>query len=98
MASVIKIYALFLGSALLMFGGGLQGLLLYTLGADLLAAAAEDVTAAVAAGALRVGDDVGVPLHHYPLEETAAAHDAVEAGAVGKVLIDVAADPESDAG
>ena len=79
----------------------LQGLLLYTLGEDLLAAAAEDVTAAVAAGALRVGDDVGVPLHHYPLEETAAAHDAVEAGAVGKVLIDVAddtADPDSDAG
>ena len=52
-------------------------------------ATAEDVTAAVAAGALRVGDDVGVPLHHYPLEETAAAHDAVEAGAVGKVLVDV---------
>ena len=43
----------------------------------------------MAAGALRVGDDVGVPLHHYPLEETAAAHDAVEAGAVGKVLVDV---------
>lgn len=68
----------------------LQGLLLYTLGDDLLAAAVEDVTAAVAAGALRVGEDVGMPLHHYPLEETAAAHDAVEAGAVGKVLIDVA--------
>ena len=31
----------------------------------------------------------GLPLHHYPLEETAAAHDAVENGAVGKVLIDV---------
>lgn len=67
----------------------LQGLLLYTLGADLLAAATEDVNTAVAAGALRVGEDVGVPLHHFPLAETAAAHDAVEGGAVGKVLIDV---------
>ena len=34
MSSVIKIYALFLGSALLMFGGGLQGLLLSVRGAE----------------------------------------------------------------
>lgn len=34
MASVIKIYALFLGSALLMFGGGMQGLLLSVRGAE----------------------------------------------------------------
>jgi MFS family permease len=34
MTSVIKIYALFLGSALLMFGGGLQGLLLSVRGAE----------------------------------------------------------------
>ena len=34
MSSVIKIYALFLGSALLLFGGGLQGLLLSVRGAD----------------------------------------------------------------
>ncbi|MDO9456394.1 NADPH:quinone reductase [Nocardioides sp.] len=67
----------------------LQGILLYTVGADALREGAEDVTAAVAAGALRVGDEAGVPLHHFPLEETAAAHDAVENGAVGKVLIDI---------
>ena len=67
-----------------------QFLILYTLADDLVAAAAEDVTRAIAAGALRVGPDAGLPLHHYPLEETAAAHDAVEGGAVGKVLIDVA--------
>ena len=65
-----------------------QGVLLYFLDADLLAAATEDVTAAVTAGALRVGEDAGMPLHHFPLAETAQAHDAVEAGAVGKVLID----------
>jgi NADPH2:quinone reductase len=55
-----------------------QFLILYTL---------EDVTAAVAAGALRVGEDAGVPLHHFPLDQVAVAHDAVEGGAVGKVLI-----------
>lgn len=68
----------------------LQGLLLYTLDAAALKAAAEDVYAAVEAGALRVGEDAGMPLLHFPLEEAAAAHDAVEGGAVGKVLLDVA--------
>lgn len=66
-----------------------QYVLLYTLDPELLRAAAEDVAAAVEDGALRVGEDAGVPLHHYPLEQTAAAHDAVEQGAVGKVLLDV---------
>jgi NADPH2:quinone reductase len=70
-----------------------QFLLLYTLDPALLAAAAEDVTAAVAARALRAGEKAGLPLHHYPLEATQAAHDAVERGAVGKVLIDIAAAP-----
>ena len=67
----------------------LQGVLLYSVGSAALRAAAEDVTAAVADGALEVGDEHGLPLHHYPLEQTAAAHDAVEGGVVGKVLIDV---------
>lgn len=66
-----------------------QFLILYTLAEDLLHHALEDVTAAVAAGALPVGEDAGLPLHHYPLDRTAAAHDAVEAGAVGKVLLDI---------
>ena len=66
-----------------------QFFVLYTLDPALLAAAAEDVSAAVAAGALRAGEHVGLPLHHYALEQTAAAHDAVEQGAVGKVLIDI---------
>lgn len=66
-----------------------QFLLLYTLGADLITAAAEDINAAIIAGALRVGEDAGVPLHHFTLEDTPAAHQAVEDGAVGKVIIDV---------
>ena len=65
-----------------------QFLLLYTLDQALLSAAAEEVNEAVAAGMLRVGEQAGLPLHHYPLAETPAAHDAVEQGAVGKVLID----------
>jgi NADPH2:quinone reductase len=36
-----------------------------------------------------VGDDAGLPLHRFPLEQAADAHVAVERGAVGKVLIDV---------
>lgn len=66
-----------------------QFILLYTLDPALLRAGAEDVTAAVEAGALQVGADAGVPVHHYRLEETGAAHDAVEQGAVGKVLLDL---------
>ena len=68
----------------------LQGILLYTVPPDALAAGAEDVNAAVADQALTVGEEAGVPLHHYPLEQTAAAHDAVEQGVVGKVLVDLA--------
>jgi NADPH2:quinone reductase len=51
--------------------------------------ALEDVSAAVLDGAVRVGADAGLPLHHFVLERTADAHAAVENGAVGKVLIDV---------
>ncbi|MGY2128298.1 NADPH:quinone reductase [Blastococcus sp. SYSU DS0617] len=49
----------------------------------------EDVATAVADGAIRVGEEAGLPLHVFPLAETAAAHQAVQDGAVGKVLIDV---------
>jgi NADPH2:quinone reductase len=53
--------------------------------------AVEDVNGAVLDGAVRVGDDAGLPLHIFPLAETAAAHQAVQDGVVGKVLIDVTA-------
>ena len=67
----------------------IQFVLLYTLGEGALRAAARDVSAAAADGALEVGEDHGLPLTRFPLAETAAAHDAVEAGTVGKVLIEV---------
>jgi NADPH2:quinone reductase len=67
----------------------MQFVYLYLVGAEALENAAEDVTAAVREGALAVGEERGLPLHHFPLEETAAAHAAVEDGVVGKVLVDV---------
>ncbi len=66
-----------------------QFIILYTLDPALLSLAVTDLSAALDDGALRVGEEAGLPLHHYPLAETAAAQDAVEGGAVGKVLLDV---------
>jgi NADPH2:quinone reductase len=69
-----------------------QGLLLYTVGSQALAAAAEDITAALESGALPVGREAGLPVTWFTLGETAAAHDAVQSGTTGKVLIRVADD------
>ncbi|WP_375401671.1 NADPH:quinone reductase [uncultured Amnibacterium sp.] len=65
-------------------------LLTYTAPAREKHAAVAGVQAALEAGALRIGDGAGLPLTRFPLEQTAEAHDAVEAGTTGKVLIDVA--------
>jgi NADPH2:quinone reductase len=66
-----------------------QYLVLYTVGSDKLLAGAEDINAALRDGGLRIGAGKGLPLHRFPLAETAKAHQASEDGAVGKVLIDV---------
>ncbi|MGA2873123.1 MAG: NADPH:quinone reductase [Candidatus Dormibacteria bacterium] len=71
-----------------------QFVLVYTEPAVAKRRALEDVQAALAAPALRVGAEFGLPLHHFPLERIAEAHAAVENRAVGKVLVDVARDPE----
>lgn len=68
-----------------------QFVLLYTVGMDAVHTAAEDINAAIADGALPVGEAAGLPLHRFDLTDTAAAHAAVEQSIVGKVLIDVAA-------
>ncbi|MEU4564623.1 NADPH:quinone reductase [Actinoplanes sp. NPDC023936] len=73
----------------MMLNTRVQFLILYTVGEAALQAAAEDVGAALRDGALPVGEEHGLPLHHFPLERTADAHDAVERGVVGKVLITV---------
>jgi len=66
-----------------------QFVLVYTEPTKAKEIAVEDVNAAVQDGAVRVGEGAGLPLHVFPLAETAAAHQAVADGAVGKVLIDV---------
>ncbi len=67
-----------------------QFVLVYTVPPEVKDRAVVDVSAAAADGALPVGADAGLPLHRFSLDETPAAHLAVEQGAVGKVLIDVA--------
>jgi NADPH:quinone reductase len=62
----------------------LRFVLLYGVPRETLRRAAEDITAALARGAL-----TALPTQTYPLGEIAAAHDAVEAGAVGKVVVAV---------
>jgi len=67
-----------------------QFMLMYTAPAHAMAEAVEGVTDALRDRAIHVGRHAGLPLHHFPLPEAAAAHAAVERGVVGKVLIDVA--------
>jgi NADPH:quinone reductase len=70
-----------------------QFVLLYTVGWDRIANAAADVNQAIEDGAFRVGDRAGLPVHRFDLDDTAGAHDAVERGAVGKVLVTVGVSP-----
>lgn len=62
----------------------LRFMLLYTTRPDELTTAIENVNRAITAGALRP-----LPLHRFDLAQIAEAHDAVAAGAVGKVLVDI---------
>jgi NADPH2:quinone reductase len=62
----------------------LRFMLLYTLPPRQLRAAIERTTEALAAGALTT-----LPIHRFKLDQIAEAHDAVEQGAVGKVVIDL---------
>jgi NADPH2:quinone reductase len=60
----------------------LQYMLLYAVPKPQVAAAVAWVSEALAAGALSA-----LPVHRFSLDEVAAAHDAVEGNAVGKVLV-----------
>lgn len=64
-------------------------ILTYTTSRRQKEAAVSAVNAAVTAGALGVGTSAGLPITRFPFEEAAAAHDAVEHHATGKVLIDI---------
>lgn len=60
----------------------LRFVLLYGVPQEALRQATRDVTAALADGAL-----TELPVTKFPLDEIAAAHEAVESGTVGKVLV-----------
>jgi NADPH2:quinone reductase len=62
----------------------LRFVLVYNVAAEWLGRAVDEVGAAVAAGDLSE-----LPAHRFPLDDIAAAHEAVEGGAVGKVLVDI---------
>ncbi len=57
-------------------------MLLYGVPRPVLEQAARDITTALADGAL-----TELPVTRFPLDEIIAAHEAVEAGALGKVLV-----------
>ena len=60
----------------------LEFVLLYGVPMAALERAAADITAALAASEL-----TGLPVHKFPLADIAAAHEAAESGAVGKVIV-----------
>jgi NADPH2:quinone reductase len=62
----------------------LRFVLVYTMPAEALRQAVLEVGAAVRDGALTV-----LPVHRYGLHDIADAHDAVEQGAVGKVVVEI---------
>lgn len=66
-----------------------QFVLVYTMPDDAKRRAVAAICAALAGDALHVGEEFGLPLQHFELAETEAAHDAVEAGAIGKVLVSI---------
>ena len=62
----------------------LDFVLIYGFDAAMLASAAADITEALAEGAL-----TPLPSHRFPLEAVVAAHEAVERGVMGKVLVEI---------
>lgn len=67
-----------------------QFVLVYTAPREAKLRALADIEAAVRAGAIGIGPEHGLPIHHFALADAAAAHAAVEDSIVGKVLIDLA--------
>jgi NADPH:quinone reductase len=59
-------------------------ILLYSVPAEAVDLAVADISRAAAAGAL-----TELPVTRFPLEQVASAHNAVELGAVGKVLVEI---------
>jgi NADPH2:quinone reductase len=79
-----------LGRELMVLNAVLRFVLVYTMPDEAKEAAVAAITRALEQGSL-----TALPATRFPLSEVAEAHDAVEAGAVGKVLLDL---PSSETG
>ncbi len=73
-----------LGRELMVKNVVVRFVLVYSMPEEAKQAAVRDIDAALHAGAL-----TPLPATRFPLAEIEAAHDAVEGGAVGKVLLDL---------
>lgn len=71
-------------------------ILLYTFPPETWLTAAADINEALTAGAIRGGPDAGLPFHHFVLADVAGAHQAVQDGAIGKVIVDIQAHSAED--
>lgn len=65
----------------------LQYILTYLTDPDAKLASVRAVNAAIAAGAMDVGEHAGLPLRRYPVERTADAHRASEVGVIGPARV-----------
>lgn len=63
--------------------------IIYTLRDAHLDAAAAAITAALAEGAIGIGEEHGMPVHTFSLSDIAKAHEAVESSIVGKVQLEI---------
>jgi NADPH2:quinone reductase len=66
-----------------------QFVLVLTLSAADKDFASADITRAAADGALAVGEEAGLPIHRFPLRRTGEAQDAVQAGILGKAVVEI---------
>jgi NADPH2:quinone reductase len=73
-----------IGRGLMVRNAELRFVLVYTIADAAKRESVDEITRALAVGALST-----LPLRRFALQQLAEAHDAVEAGAVGKVLVDI---------
>jgi NADPH2:quinone reductase len=73
-----------LSRSLMVLGARIAFVLVYTVPLEAKLAAVADISQALQDGAL-----TALPAHHFTLQQIAAAHDAVEQGAIGKVLVEL---------
>jgi NADPH:quinone reductase len=77
-------HAVELPRSLMVLNAQVAFVLVYTIPLEAKLAAVADISRALSDGAL-----TALPAHHFTLQQIAAAHDAVEQGVIGKVLVEL---------